>query len=66
MKNEVEALVVSEETTEQGKILNKLRTQKHLSPVTVVGVPMVLAVDGRRISTTRIKNSEIDVEGNLR
>jgi pantetheine-phosphate adenylyltransferase len=51
---------------EQGKILNKLRTQKYLSPVKVIGVPMVLAVDGKRISTTRIKNSEIDVEGNLR
>lgn len=65
LKNEVEALVVSEETIEQGKILNKLRTQKQLSPVKVVDVPMVLAVDGGRISTTRIKNSEIDVEGNL-
>jgi len=66
LKNEVEALVVSEETIEQGEILNKLRTQKHLSPVAVVGVPMVLAEDGKRISTTRIKNSEIDIEGNLR
>jgi pantetheine-phosphate adenylyltransferase len=62
----VEALVVSEETIEQGKILNKLRNERLLPPVEIVGVPMVLATDGKRISTTRIKNSEIDVEGNLR
>ena len=66
LKNEVEALVVSEEMIGQGEILNQLRSQKHLSPVVVVGVPMVLAKDGKRISTTRIKNSEIDTEGNLR
>ena len=66
LKSEVEALVVSEEKTGQGKVLNKLRSQKHLSPVAVVSVPMVLAKDGKRISTTRIKNSEIDTEGNLR
>lgn len=66
LKNEVEALVVSEEMIGQGEALNKLRSQKHLSPVAVVGVPMVLAKNGKRISTTRIKNSEIDTEGNLR
>lgn len=66
LKSEVEALVVSEEKTGQGEVLNKLRSQKHLSPVAVVSVPMVLAKDGKRISTTRIKNSEIDAEGNLR
>ena len=66
LNGEVEALVVSEETIDKGEILNKLRSQKHLSPVLVVSVPMVLAEDGKRLSTTRIKNSEIDIEGNLR
>jgi pantetheine-phosphate adenylyltransferase len=61
----VEALVVSEETIGQGKILNKLRNERRLPPVDIVSVPMVLAIDGKRVSTTRIKNSEIDSEGNL-
>jgi len=66
LEKEVEALIVSEETTGQGQILNKLRHEKHLTPVEIVSVPMVLATDGKRISTSRIKNSEIDAEGNLR
>lgn len=65
LEGNVEALVVSEETSNKGKILNDLRAQKNLSPVEIVVVPMVLAKDGGRISTTRIKNSEIDNEGNL-
>ncbi|TSA19103.1 MAG: pantetheine-phosphate adenylyltransferase [Nitrosopumilales archaeon] len=66
LEKEVEALVVSEETTGQGHILNKLRNERQLSPVEIVNVPMVLATDGKRISTSRIKDSEIDAEGNLR
>ncbi len=62
----VEALVVSDETSTQGDVLNKLRKDKKLPPVTIVVVSMVLAKDGERISTSRIKNSEIDSEGNLR
>jgi len=61
----VEALVVSGETSNQGNILNKLREEKKLPPVKVITVPMFLAKDGTRISTTRIKNSEIDSDGNL-
>ncbi len=61
----VEALVVSDETSNQGKILNDLREEKNLPPVQIITVPMFLAKDGTRISTTRIKNSEIDTEGNL-
>ncbi len=61
----VEALVVSDEKNNQGAILNQLRAEKKLSPVKIITVPMFLAKDGTRISTTRIKNSEIDTEGNL-
>jgi len=65
LEKEVQALVVSGETSDQGDILNQLRKQKNLPLVDVVVVPMVLAKDGLRISTTRIKNQEIDYEGNL-
>ena len=61
----VEALVVSDEKSNQGTILNQLRAVKKLSPVKIITVPMFLAKDGTRISTTRINNSEIDTEGNL-
>jgi len=66
LEKEVEALVVSEETIKKGQILNKLRHERQLPPLEIVSVPMVLATDGKRISTSRIKNSEIDAEGNLR
>ncbi len=65
LKKDVQALIVSDETAIQGKVLNDLRTQRDLPPVEVVIVSMVLAKDGKRISTTRIKNHEIDLEGNL-
>ena len=65
LEADVQALVVSGETKPQGDALNKLRTQKNLPPVEIVTIPMVLAKDGTRISTTRIRNSEIDAQGNL-
>jgi len=65
LQKEVQALVVSGETSNQGDILNQLRKEKGLPTVDVVVVPMVLAKDGSRISTTRIKNQEIDYDGNL-
>jgi len=65
LEKEVEALVVSDETSNQGNVLNKLREERNLPLVKVITVPMFLAKDGTRISTTRIKNSEIDADGNL-
>ena len=65
IEGSVKALVVSEETSDKGIRLNELRAERNLSPVRIVVVPMVLAKDGKAISTTRIKNFEIDDSGNL-
>ena len=65
LKDSVKALIVSEETSDKGILLNELRAERNLLPVKIVVVPMVLAKDGKAISTTRIKNSEIDSYGNL-
>ena len=61
----VQALVVSKETSNKGILLNELRSKRNLPLVEIVVVPMALAKDGNVISTTRIKNSEIDSSGNL-
>ena len=65
LEKDVQALIVSDETNDQGNILNKLRTERNLPLVEVIVIPMFLAKDGVRISSTRIKNSEIDSDGNL-
>ena len=65
IEGSVKALVVSEETSDKGIRLNELRAERNLSPVRIVVVPMILAKDGKAISTTRIKNFEIDDSGNL-
>ena len=65
IEGDVGALVVSEETSSKGELLNKLRLDQDQSPVAIIVVPMVLAKDGSRISTTRIRNSEIDAQGNI-
>jgi pantetheine-phosphate adenylyltransferase len=65
LEKDVQALIVSDETSNQGNILNNLRFENNLPPVEIIVVPMFLAKDGIRISTTRIKNSEIDSNGNL-
>ena len=65
IEGSVKALVVSEETSDKGLHLNELRAEQNMPPVEIVVVPMVLAKDGKAISTTRIKNFEIDDSGNL-
>jgi pantetheine-phosphate adenylyltransferase len=65
LEKDVQALIVSDETSNQGNLLNTLRSKNNLPPVEIIVVPMFLAKDGIRISTTRIKNSEIDSDGNL-
>jgi len=59
----LEVLVVSEETYERAVMINKVRVGKGLKPLVIIVVPLVLAYDGRPISSTRIRRGEIDTEG---
>lgn len=65
LENDVEALVLSEETSVKGNELNQLRRQRNVPEANIIIVSMVLAKDGKRISTSRIRNLEIDTEGNI-
>jgi pantetheine-phosphate adenylyltransferase len=61
----IEAIVVSKETEHKCKRLNDIRIAKGLRPLDVVSIDLVLAEDGKRISSTRIRAGEIDAQGNL-
>lgn len=62
---DVEAIVVSPETVKRVEIANELRREKGFGPLNVIVIDYVLAEDGKPISSTRIRNKEIDREGRL-
>ncbi len=62
---EVQAIVVSRETAKRVSIANALREAKGYPPLEVVMVDYVLADDSKLISSTRIRNGEIDIDGRL-
>ena len=64
MDGDLDAIVVSEETEKVASALNKKRDLKDLHPLDIVTVPLILDKKGEKISSTRIRNSEIDREGN--
>jgi pantetheine-phosphate adenylyltransferase len=64
---DIDALVVSPEAKAQKRAheLNERRVQDGLEPLEVHTAPFVVAEDGTRISSTRIRNGEIDADGQL-
>jgi pantetheine-phosphate adenylyltransferase len=64
---DVDALVVSPEAKAQRRAydLNQHRVENGLGPLEVHTPPFVVAEDGTRISSTRIRNGEIDVHGRV-
>lgn len=61
----LEALVVSEESKKRAEELNRKRVEKGLQPLTLLLMPLQIAEDEKPISSTRIREREIDTKGNL-
>jgi pantetheine-phosphate adenylyltransferase len=61
----IEALVVSEETEKTALKINQKRNKAQLPPLTIVTISMVPAENYKPISTTRIREGEIDREGHM-
>ncbi len=66
-REDVDALVTSPEAKAQRRAheLNQRRIDDGLRPLEVHTPPFVVAEDGIRISSTRIRNGEIDVHGRI-
>lgn len=66
-RDDLDALVVSPEAKAQQRAheLNRLRMEADLQPLEVHTAPFVIAEDGDRISSTRIRNGEIDSHGRI-
>lgn len=62
----IDSIVVSAETFPTVKYANDKRVQSGLLPMSVEVVPMTPAHDGAKISSTRIRAGDIDIEGNPR
>jgi cytidyltransferase-like protein len=62
---ELDALIVTRENRKTGERINVLRQGSTLSSLALIEVPMVAAEDGRSISSTRMRNGEIDHNGRL-
>jgi len=64
LDEDLDAIIVSEETEKVASELNKKIALKGLNPLDIVTVSLILDKKGEKISSTRIRNSEIDREGN--
>ena len=63
--SKIQAIVVSEETLVKVKEINEIRISNHLDPLRVIVVEIAKSSDGKPISSTRIRNGEIDYKGKI-
>ncbi len=61
----VDAIVSSTETAVNGHLINEIRSKKGLKSLNIISVNMIQAEDGYPVSSTRIRNGEIDSSGKL-
>jgi pantetheine-phosphate adenylyltransferase len=63
--SQIQAIVVSEETLVKVKQINEIRVSNYLNPLRVIVVEIAKSSDGKPISSTRIRNGEIDDKGKI-
>ncbi len=61
----IDAIVVSPETEPTALKINQIRQKKEMKPLDIITIAMVMAQDGKPISSTRIRRGEIDSLGKL-
>jgi len=64
LEDDFKNIVVSEETRDMALKINEERKKAGKEPLSIVEIDLVLAKDGKPISSTRIYNNKIDREGN--
>ena len=63
--NDIEGIIVSEETEPAAEVINQMRVDRGLRPLLMFVITMVLAEDGKPISSTRVRRQEVDRYGRL-
>lgn len=63
--SQIQAIVVSEETLVKVKQINQIRISNYLNALRVIVVEIAKSSDGKPISSTRIRNGEIDDKGKI-
>jgi hypothetical protein len=64
-KAQYDAIIVSTETRKGAEEINRVRKKNGQKELVIIEIPMVRAEDEDRISSTRIRNGDIDGNGNL-
>ena len=61
----IEGILVSEETEARAEEINQIRVNKGEKPLLIFVMMMILADDGKPISSTRVRRQEVDRYGRL-
>jgi len=65
-EKDVDGIIVSRRTIPRARLINRVRKRRGLKPLQIITVDMVLAEDGKPISTTRIRRGKIDRKGHVK
>jgi len=65
IEGEFDAIVVSPETVKTAEEINNKRRKLGKKPLKIIKIPFILAENGAPISSSRIKNNEINADGKL-